>query len=154
MIARARALLFALLVLLGVGDTVRAASEARALVLVAGKASHLTPLDPNELRRLYLGRSVGQDGIRLVPLHNVTDPLLYESFLQKVVFMSAQSYERHLLTRVYQTGGKRPREYDRLPELEQALQRDPGRVTFMWRADAQAMPDVTIIQELWRESAP
>lgn len=151
---RALALTLAILLLPSVGDAALAVTGSHALVLVSGKASRLSALGPDAVRRLYLGRSVEQNGVRLLPLRNTSDPLLYETFLQKVVFMSAQSYERYLLVRVYQTGGQRPPGYDQVPELEAALQRDPGSVTFMWRADAQAMPDVTIIQELSQESAP
>lgn len=152
--ARAAALALAVLVLQPVGDAALAATGSHVLVLVGGKASRLSPLSPTEVRRLYLGKSVEKGGIRVMPLRNATDPLLYETFLQKVMFMSARSYERYLLVQVYQSGGRRPPDYDKLSELEDALQRDPGRVTFMWRGDAEAMPDVTIIQDLSQESAP
>lgn len=151
---RALALTFALLTLQSVSDAVFAGSGPHDLVLVSGKASHVSPMSSSEVRRLYLGRSVEKNGVPLLPLRNTTDPLLYETFLQKVVFMSAQSYERYLLVRVYQTGGQRPPGYDRISELQTALQQHPGSVTFMWGAEAQAMPDVTIIQELSREPSP
>lgn len=151
---RALALAFALLTIRSAWNDALAADGSRALVLVGGEASHLSALSPGDVRRLYLGRSIQKDGVQLVPLRNTTDPLLYETFLQKVVFMSAQSYERHLLVRIYQTGGQRPPSYDKPAALEKALQRDPGSVTFMWRAEAQAMPGITIIQELSQEPAP
>lgn len=154
LIARVLALTFALLTFPLVWNDALAADESHALVLVGGKGSHLSALSPGDVRRLYLGRSIQQDRVQLVPLRNTTDPLLYETFLQKVLFMSAQSYEHHLLARIYQTGGQRPPGYDKLPELERALQNDPGSVTFMWRAEAQAMPGITIIQELSQEPAP
>jgi hypothetical protein len=151
--ARAVALTLTLLWLTAFGSAAQAAGDARALVLVGGKAAP-PPLSPTELRRLYLGKAVEKNGVRLVPLRNASDPLLYETFLQKFVFMSAPRYERYLLVQVYQSGGRRPPDYDQLPALVAALQREPGGVTFMWKTDAQALPEVSIIQELWREPVP
>ena len=133
----------------------RAAEEGpRALVLVGSATGTLPTLSIAEVRRLYLGRAVEKNGTRLEPIRNVSDPLLYEVFLQKVLFMSAQNYERHILTQVYQSGGPRPSYFDDRQALVAALKNQPAGVTFMWRADALASPEVRIIQVLWLEKTP
>ncbi|MCL5669464.1 MAG: hypothetical protein M1392_05745 [Gammaproteobacteria bacterium] len=48
-----------------------------------------------------------EDGVQLVPLLNTGDPMLYEVFLQKVIFLSARNYERQVLSRVFRMGGRR-----------------------------------------------
>jgi hypothetical protein len=129
-------------------------AETRALVLVSSKASQLPSLSQAEVRRLYLGKPIDIRGVHVVPLRNAGDPLLYEVFLQKVVYMSAQSYERLVLAHVYQSGGQRPPMYEESKKLLGALQQDPGSVTFMWRSEAQAIPDIEIVQVLWQEAPP
>jgi hypothetical protein len=150
-----RLLALAVAAVLLTGDHAQAtAHESRALVLVSGRSSPLAPLSSAEVRRLYLGKPIEQRGISVTPLRNASDALLYEVFLQKILFMSAQSYERSILTQVYQSGGQRPPLHHDARGLRAALGQQPGGVTFMWRSDAQASPDVKILQVLWQEATP
>ena len=114
----------------------------RQLVLVAAQGSAVTTLAPAEVRKLFLGGAVE-------PLVNASDELLHEVFLQKVVFMAARSYDRHVLGLVFRSGGHRPARYTSTEELVQALAREPRAVTYMWADQARRLRGVKIVQELW-----
>ena len=121
----------------------------RQLVLVAAQGSAATTLAPAEVRKLFLGGAVEVNGQRLEPLVNASDELLHEVFLQKVVFMAARSYDRHVLGLVFRSGGHRPARYTSTEELVQALAREPRAVTYMWADQARRLRGVKIVQELW-----
>ena len=106
------------------------ATEPR-VVLVASARSPIASLSANEARRLYLGLPLVHDGHELTPLRNGADAAVHEMFLQRVMFMSAQAYERQMSTRVYRSGGNRAREYTSHHELAQALAGDPWAVSYM-----------------------
>lgn len=128
----------------------RAAPERAHLVLVTAHAAPIAPLPPAEVRRLFLGVAQPRDGLLLMPVHNVSDSLLYEVFLQKVVYMSARNYERVVIAQVFRAGGQRPLRYDNKAALVAALQRNPGTVTYMWAHDARRIPGIRVVQDLWR----
>lgn len=125
------------------------AAEGR-MVLVSAAATVIAPLTPLELRRLYLGVSIVQNGNALKPLRNGTDPLLYEVFLQKVIFLSARNYEHQLLSQVFRQGGRRPPLYRNADELLAALRTESGAVTYMWANTAEALPGIRIIGDIWQ----
>lgn len=118
-----------------------------ALVLVANVHSPLESLSVAQVRKLYLGMPllVGQQRIR--PLRNNTNAVVQEIFMQKVMFMSTQAYERQILSRVFRMGGTRPAEYARVRDLVGALESDPGAVTYVLRAFAEMQPGLKIIEE-------
>lgn len=127
------------------------AAEQR-IVLVSAAKTVVAPLTPPELRRLYLGISVVQNGQTLTPLRNGTDPLLYEIFLQKVIFLSARNYEHQLLSQVFRQGGQRPPLYRNTDELIAALKAESGAVTYMWASTAETLPGLRIIGDIWQGS--
>ncbi len=122
----------------------------RRLVLAAGATTTVPPLTLGELRRAYLGMPVEKDGVRIVPLLNAGDPVLYQVFLQKIMFMSAPAYERRRLSGTLQGGGQRLREYETPGGLAAALLATPGAVTYMWAETVQATPGLREVQTLWR----
>jgi len=75
--------------------------------------------------------------------------LVYEVFLQKVIYMSAQNYERRLVVRAFRLGGRRPEKYDNQVILLRNLRENPNAVTFMWQDDAQRQANIKIVTELW-----
>lgn len=139
-----------LLLLLNTGASHGLAAEERRLVLVTASTSNITPLSPTEVRKLFLGLAVTQNGLRLEPLHNVSDSLLNEVFLQKIIFMSAQSYERQLMSQVFRLGGHRPIRYTDADKLITVLQDTPGALSYMWLSSAQQIPGIKVVQELWQ----
>jgi hypothetical protein len=115
------------------------------LVLVASARSPIAPISAADARRLYLGVPLVQDGHEVVPLRNVTDSATQELFLQRVLFMSAQAYERQMAGRVYRSGGNRLPEYAVQRELVDKLVTDPWAVTYMTLEAASSVPDLRIV---------
>ncbi len=142
-----RLLLWLLLFALPLHGT--ALAEMRTLVLVSGKEAPELELNAKETRVLFMGLPAPNNKHHIEPLLNASDPLVYEVFLQKVIFMSAQNYERRLLTKVFRLGGKRPQKYRSRSKLLQALAANPYAVSFMWRHDAQRHSNLKVVTELW-----
>lgn len=125
------------------------ASEARYLVLVSGAHSNVPQLTPSEVRKLFLGVVLIKNGQRIEPLWNATEPLLNEVFLQKIIFMSGDNYQRQLNARIAATGDPRPQEYSDRWQLISALRNRRGSVSFMWNKDVRPQMGLKVIQELW-----
>ncbi len=123
------------------------------LVLVTDQASGISRLSASEIRRLFLGFPVNLAGKQLTAVINQSDTRLYEVFLQKVVFMSANVYELHLLSNVVQLGGQLPPTFKEQSLLADRLHKQPGAVSYMWQADLTAYPHLIAIGELWRHEA-
>lgn len=132
------------------GQAAAALSADRRMVLVAADSFPAESLPVRELRKAYLGLPVEHAGTAVEPLRNASDPLLYDVFLQKVVFMSRRSYERELLSRVFRLGGTRPAELTAIEEVVAALHANPGAVTFMWEDIAAGLDNVRVVQTLWQ----
>ena len=145
----------ALLVLLALAYAAAPAhsTAGRSLVLIARTDSALAPLSPSEVRQLFLGIPIVKDGVRLEPLRNESDPRLYEVFLQKAMFMSADHYERLLLGHVFRFGGEKPPALHDRTALLQAVQATSARVSFAWEHDLRGHTGVRPLQSLWRGPA-
>lgn len=127
-----------------------AADDRGRLVLVTAAGSQLAPLSNAQLQRLFLGLPVSAQGRAVHALRNRSERLLYEVFLQKVIYMSARTYERQLASRVLLGGGHRPAEFTDQASLIQALSQRPLSVTYMWEQTAAAQPQLEIVQYLWK----
>jgi len=141
-----------ILVLPLLGQAAAALSADRHMVLVAAEGFPVENLPLRELRKAYLGLPVEHESMAVEPLRNLSDPLLYDVFLQKVVFMSRRSYERELLSRVFRLGGTRPVELSAIEQVVAALHAHPGAVTFMWEDTASGLDNVRVVQTLWQGS--
>lgn len=130
------------------------AGSMRKLVLVVASGSGISRLSPSDTRKLFLGVPVAAASSRelMRPLRNTSDPVLEEAFLQKVIFMSRDAYERALLTRAMHGGGVRPALYDSETALVDALRADTFAVTYMWADRAAAQPNLKIVAELWEQN--
>ncbi len=122
------------------------AAELR-LVLVTSAQSSIPQLTPDQARKLYLGMPMVVDGKLIHPLRNNSDATVQEMFMQKIMFMSTQAYERQILGRVFRTGGNRPPVYTEMPELLKALESDRNAVTYLPRDTATSTVGVRIILE-------
>lgn len=121
--------------------------DKQHIVMVSASSSPIQPFGPTEVRRLFLGLAVSQHGQRIQPLLNLSNPLLYEVFLQKVIFMSASSYERRVLSRTFQHGDAQPLEFTEQARLSDALKSRPSAVTFMWEKDARDKSNFKVVYE-------
>jgi hypothetical protein len=119
-------------------------AQEQRIVIIAGADSHITALTAKEVRRAYLGASIVLNGIEIKPLRNQTNKLTEEVFLQKILYMSAEAYDRQLLARAFR-GGDRPKVYENLAELLDALQEDNAAITFMLYGTAVTTPGIRII---------
>jgi len=128
-------------------------AENRRLVLVTDEESGLHSLSASETRKLFLGLPVIKQGRSLEAIINRSDPFLYEVFLQKIVYMSAPVYERHLLSNMVQVGGQRPQAFNDVHTLISTLKEYPGTVTLLWEKDAKAHRGLTILGEIWHGKA-
>ncbi len=126
------------------------AQEPHGLVLVADVRSGIQTLTLQEVRKAYLGATVEVDGRALEPLVNQADEALYEVFLQKVMFMSAQAYQRQLVRRFLHAQGRRPAVYRDRTELLAVLAGNPYAVTYiMWRDEAERHDNLKVVTVLW-----
>ena len=126
------------------------AEDNQRLVLVADARSNLPPLTLRELRRAYLGVPVVKAGRRLQPLINLTDEHLYEVFLQKVMHMSSQTYQRQLTSRFLRAKGRRPPVYRNQHSLLEVLSKEHNAVTYiLWDEEAKKYAGLKIIAVLW-----
>ena len=124
-------------------------AETQHLVLVTGtqQLGHAI-LSQREVRKIFLGQGLHKFDYTIIALINNTDALLYQVFLQKVVYMSENAYEQHLLGRVFRMGGTRPPTYMNISSLVNALREKPGTITYMWEKTAQETPGIIIIGKL------
>lgn len=103
-----------------------------------------------EVRKLFLGFTVLHAGHALRPVRNRSDALLDNIFLQHVMTMSAEAYERRLLAMTLQQGRPRPLEVRSREALIQALLGIPHSVSFAWQSDIDRVPGVRAVRVLWR----
>lgn len=120
------------------------------LVLVTSKTSTIGLLTTDEVRKLYLGIPMFNEGQTIKPLLNYSDGYLQEVFMQKVMFMSTPAYQRQTLSRVFRIGGNRPPIYIGLHPLLNALKADSKTLTYMYSDEANAHPELKIISTLWK----
>lgn len=128
--------LFLITALAGLAIASIEAAADPELVLVASARSPVAQITVADARKLFLGIPVTVHGQAIKPVRNLSDGLLSEMFMQKVMFMSSEDYERQIETRVSRTGGGRPASHGDLSGLTAALQRDPLAVSYMPRSQA------------------
>lgn len=143
--------LFASILLFVLTASGQSFAAERMLVLVASSASVHDGLSPFEMRKAFLGYPLKHNGHETHPLGNRTDPRLQEAFLQKIMFMSDQVYERQLTGMMFRYGLAKPPEYSNLAELARALANDPDSISYMWMADAQQFHNIKVIAQSWHE---
>jgi hypothetical protein len=119
------------------------------LVLVASTHSPIDSLSAIEVRKIYFGITVRHGSLALRGLRNMAGPRIDSIFLQSVVSMSQQAYERRLISGSLRYGRPRPAEFSSYDALIEELEHSPGAVTYMWREDADRLPQVKVLEILW-----
>jgi hypothetical protein len=138
-----------LLLAFGVFGPVRSASES--VVLVVRADSPVTGLSSVEVRKLFLGVPVLIDGKPLHPIRNRSDARLDDIFLQQIVAMSQQAYDRQILVGLNRQGWVRPAEAASVARVLDALFADPEAVSYMWLRDVERNPRLKVLRTLWAE---
>jgi hypothetical protein len=136
------------LLLLGAATPAFARQE---LVLIVSAQSKADRLDPPLARRLFLGLTVAENGVRLRPLLNESDPQLKDLFLQYIVSMTDSTYDRYLLRLALIQGRSKPAVYKQSSELIDAVAADPTVVSYVWVKDAVRDPRVRVLRIVWHD---
>ena len=144
-----RRLLLILLLVSGVFGPVHSASES--VVLVARADSPVRDLSSVEVRKLFLGVPVLVDGKLLHPLRNRSDVRLDDIFLQQIVAMTQEAYDRQILVGLNRQGWVRPAEAASVGRVIETLYADPQAVSYMWRRDVEHNPRLKVLRTLWGE---
>ena len=131
----------------GVFGPVHSASES--VVLVVRADSPVRDLSSVEVRKLFLGVPVLVDGKLLHPLRNRSDVRLDDIFLQQIVAMSQEAYDRQILVGLNRQGWVRPAEAGSVVRVVEDLYADPQAVSYMWRRDVEHNPRLKVLRTLW-----
>jgi len=102
------------------------------LLIVASRSSPVNALSRKMVRRLFLRVSYRTESGPLKPVRNISDAMLQEVFLQKILFMSKNTYRRILANRLVRLREAGPAEYRETDRLIQALYANPRLVSFIW----------------------
>lgn len=116
------------------GTSAARAAESTDVVIVVDASSPIHSIALADVRRRYLGVPVVVDGVEVTPIRNLSEATTYEVFLQRVLFMSAQNFERRMVTRIFSEGGRRIATVSSQDELNQVLHDNPGSISFARRA--------------------
>lgn len=105
------------------------------LFVVAAASSPVDHITRHELRRLYLGVPYQTRSGQLKPVRNESDPMLREVFLQRIMFMSRNAYQRALATHLVPLREAGLAEYANTGKLISALLAKPGLVSYIWSSE-------------------
>lgn len=119
-----------------------------ALVMVTNVSSSIDRLNRHQIRKIYLGSPSDSTTPPVQALINRSDSLLYEIFLQRVLFMSTKAYERHVRNLKPALGAVSPRDYRSESRLVEYLKSHPGSVAFMTAQTAAQLPGLKVIARL------
>ncbi len=123
------------------------------MLLVTSTETMFERVSNEDLRKAFLAIPVSVDGKRMRPLLNESEKFLTEVFLQKIIFMSRDRYERQLVARVFRQGGKRPSAFRDLDDLIAELRASPNSVTSMWSSQFEAVEGLKELGTLWQDEA-
>jgi hypothetical protein len=144
-----RRFLCILLLTSGVFAPVHSASES--VVLVVRADSPVKDLGSVEVRKLFLGVPVLADGKLLHAIRNRSDARLDDIFLQQIVAMTQEAYDRQILVGLNRQGWVRPAEAASVTRVVDDLYADPQAVSYMWLRDVEHNPRLKVLRILWSE---
>ncbi len=136
-----------LVLLLG---TLQPAFGREELVLIVGASSGIQELDSSVVRKLFLGLTVTEGGIRPRAALNAANAQVKELFLQNIVSMSDSTYDRYLLRSLLQ-GRTQPQTYSNEKDLIDAVAADPTLVSYVWASEVAHDPRIRILRVLWHD---
>ncbi len=119
-----------LITLTGLSST--AMAKECPLLVVASQSSPVNVLSRKMVRRLFLGVSYQTETGPLKPVRNVSDTMLQEVFLQKILFMSKNTYRHILANRLVRLREAGPAKYRKTDSLIQALNTNPRLISYIW----------------------
>lgn len=117
------------------------------LVMVTSADSRIGPLTRPMIRKIYLG-SAGMPSRPIYPLINQSNRLLHEMFLQKVLFMSKETYERHMRHSKFPVGTLLPVSYRSEARLLKHLNAHPDSISYVPDHVAAQWPAMRVVARL------
>ena len=118
------------------------------MLVVAASSSPVDHMTRQELRRLYLGVPYQSRYGRLKPVLNEADPMLREVFLQKILFMSKNAYQRARANRLVKLREAGPAEFTDTNKLINALRSDPSLVSYLWSSQQPGDGSLKVLLEV------
>lgn len=140
---------FAMMALWVCAATRAFAQAPDALVLVTHQSSPVQALNASEVRRVFMGLTVSAPQGPIRPIINDSSESLRMAFLQHVVGLSEQMYQRRRLSLELQQGVTRPLAVRDQGLLLERLRRLPTGISFMWRSEAQRLPELRVLRVIW-----
>lgn len=140
--------LFAIAILTMPFETLTAGEHE--LVVITSAKNSFAPIARDDLRRLFLGIKPKHTKIKITPINNKSENIMYEVFLQKVIRMSAVAYERHLLSKVFTHGTQRIKTAEEYNKLLKELEYNENAISFVWANDLKQNPKVRVVQSIWK----
>lgn len=124
-------------------------AETRSLVLVSNSEANISEMSHKDLKKVYLGLATDNNNQIILPIRNHTDELVHEIFLQNILRMSSRTYERLLNKRTLHSGAVRPKSFNNSQEIIRSLLENESSVSYMWKSQAELIPELKIIQVIW-----
>jgi hypothetical protein len=121
------------------------------LVLIVSTRSEVDNLDPDAVRRLFVGLTVTRNRARLRPVLNESDPQIKALFLENIVSMSESTYDRYILRLALLQGRIEPMIYRSDADVINAVALDPTVVGYVWAKDAAQDSRVKILRIMWHD---
>lgn len=118
------------------------------LVIVTHVTSSIGVLSQAQARKIYLGVPLDVGGKSVQPLINRSNQELYEVFLQKVLFMSAKAYERHMAHAEFAADVHTPLVYRSESKLIDYLNAHPNSIACLTEQSAVHSPSLRVIARL------
>ncbi len=100
------------------------------------------------LRIIYMGTSSAVSSQSIRPLINQSNGMLHEVFLQKVLFMSKNTYERYLRQTKFSSNTVMPMAYRSEARVIEYLNAHPDSITYLTEEAAAQWPDLRVVTRL------
>lgn len=131
-----------------VASSAFAGEQPQRLVIITHAHSRIEVLNYPLLRKIYLGSASAVGTRPVYPLINQSNSVIYEMFLQKVLFMSQNTYEHHLHHAKFPKGTVVPIAFRSEDKLLAYLSAHPGSITCLTEQAAAKMPSVRVVMRL------
>ncbi len=117
-------------------------------LMLVSSTDQVAPLSSLDLRKLFLGLPITQEGQQLQAVIYQPDSEMRDIFLKTVVGMTSRSFERKVLQARLSFGARIVPTYRSKTEVVEALQEKQLVVSFMPFSDAQFY-ELEVVQTLW-----
>jgi hypothetical protein len=122
------------------------------VLLVTSIECQMTTISSLDVRKAYLGVRVVYENSPIRAIRLTSDDRLNQIFLQAVVAMSEETYERRLVSQLLKFGRPRPPEFDSIEDLVVALSDTPCSVAYMWNTDFDTQTGLKALKTIWEQN--